>query len=205
MTITRYDHEKMLVGLGIVGGALDAAITALGHVRHGSRVEAAKAAALEEAGGDRIAAAAILMADACIRQTNRHPALVALGTGRRKAHDGGAWDAAIEAAARDLCYATLSRRSWAPGSDGKVFFGETDVTDLMPPWVRVQVVGVQLADAINNADAAAASAWAACYNAALDEGNLAPHHADLNGVGLLVADAAIPLEEPFIFADDDAG
>jgi hypothetical protein len=205
--ITRSDHEAALEQLGLTGGALEAAVGALARLRHESRVKAAAAAAMAAAAGNHAAAAAILLSDGYVRQTDRHPALAGLGKGRRKAADGDAWDAAIEAAG---CWVAANGDvtiEWR-AANGRVLFDGEDVTALIPPWIRVQIAGCEINRHLavhRDGYQAAVTAWAAAYNAALEEGNLDPHPADFGDLSLPGAplpDCCAPVED--VFAEDDA-
>lgn len=202
--VTRADHEAALEQLGLTGGALEAAVGALGRLRHESRVRAAAEAALRAAGGDSCGAAAILLSDEYIRQTDRHPALAGLGKGRRKAADGPAWSAAIVAAGYELCGLHGHSVQWE-ARDGRAIFGKNDVTDLIPPWVRAQLAGCRLANAIACENRRLCSQWAAAYNAALEEGQLDPHTADFGELclpGTPLPDACEPVEDVFADVED---
>lgn len=84
-------------------------------LRHAARTEAAWSAALAVANGKPEVAVFVLLADTLGvggRQdceggaTKRVPGLDRLGSGRKQARDGGAWDAAIEGALKRLIHAT---------------------------------------------------------------------------------------------------
>jgi hypothetical protein len=155
---TRRETAAAIEEAGIGGHAVECLLTETAAARHEWRVEAAIAAASAEAvkqGYDddaAMGAAAILVADTfgvggtgnCAGDgTIRHAGLRALGTGRKHARDGGAWNVAIREAALRLLNQVAPDATWllvaragnlsleaSDGMPGVSLVGLVDV-----PWV----------------------------------------------------------------------
>lgn len=109
-TPTRKAASEALSAMGVNGAAAELLLQDGARGRHLARVAAARAVLLSK---DHMFADAIVVGVAEIigvggplglagAGTARHPGLDSLGTGRKHARDGGAWDAAIAAAIYEL-------------------------------------------------------------------------------------------------------
>jgi len=223
---TRKGREAELAALGIEGPAAELILRREAHNRQVSRSDAAAAAALLHLQGAwgqddgvptrewtrrdyLVAAAALCAIEARVAtgrlhgqpcaglRTIRQPWAQTLGSGRKHALDGGAWDDAFEWAALRLLNAAGAPASLPEtleplvGDRPPVSYGECDeahirpcdrggvciawkhgavlgVLPLVPEWVAA-VADKALRNALRRGDNETAAGWAAVYNAAAED------------------------------------